>query len=287
MLRQPHPDSLFVCCSAGVKAVQSLDHSLLGERTPHGRSPQTDADGLSTTACRVPRMAARCGFVQDIASAEPSTQALRYCPAWAGATACSRSPAAPHHCRRRITARTYALYPVHRFVLSLMLEWIVRAVRKERYVTSIQIGDRAPDFTLPSQTGEQVSLADLRSSKAVVLFFYPKDGTAVCTKEACSFRDAYEDFVKAGAVVIGVSSDSTESHQAFASGHRLPFVLLSDAEGSLRKAFGVPKTLGIMPGRVTYVIDKEQMVRHMFSSQFAADRHVSEALAVVRQLSES
>ena len=81
-----------------------------------------------------------------------------------------------------------------------------------------------------------------------MLFFYPKDGTAVCTKEACSFRDAYEDFVQAGAVVIGVSSDSAESHQAFASGHRLPFVLLADADGSLRKAFGVPKTLGIMPG---------------------------------------
>ena len=90
-----------------------------------------------------------------------------------------------------------------------------------------------------------------------MLFFYPKDGTAVCTKEACSFRDAYEDFVQAGAAVIGVSSDSTKSHQAFAGGHQLPFVLLSDADGSLHKAFGVPKTLGIMPGRVTYVIDKE------------------------------
>lgn len=152
---------------------------------------------------------------------------------------------------------------------------------------SIRLGDRAPDFVLPSQTGQQVSLAEFRGNKAIVLFFYPKDGTAVCTKEACSFRDAYEDFVQAGAVVIGVSSDSEKSHQSFASGHRLPFVLLSDADGSLRNAFGVPKTLGIMPGRVTYVIDKEGIVRHTFSSQFAADRHVSEALAVVRQLAQS
>jgi peroxiredoxin Q/BCP len=154
-------------------------------------------------------------------------------------------------------------------------------------MASIRVGDRAPDFALTSHTGERVSLAEFRGSKAVVVFFYPKDGTAVCTKEACSFRDAYENFVQAGAVVIGVSSDSVESHQAFAGGHRLPFVLLADTDGSLRRSFGVSKTLGIMPGRVTYVIDKEGVVRHMFTSQFSADRHVSEALAVVRQLAES
>jgi len=148
----------------------------------------------------------------------------------------------------------------------------------------VRVGDAAPEFTSTSQTGEQVSLAEFRGNKAVVLFFYPKDGTPVCTKEACSFRDAYEDFVRAGAVVIGVSSDSAESHQAFAGGHRLPFLLLSDADGSLRKAFGVPKTLGFLPGRVTYVIDKEGIVRHVFSSQFSVDRHVAQALAVVRQL---
>ncbi len=176
---------------------------------------------------------------------------------------------------------------MHRVMFSDMLNGIVRTAWKDWNMASIQVGDCAPDFTAQSQTGQTVSLTDYRGTSGVVLFFYPKDGTAVCTKEACSFRDSYEEFVQAGAAVIGVSSDSEESHQAFASGHRLPFVLLSDAEGSLRKAFGVPKTLGIMPGRVTYVIDKEGIVRHMFSSQFAADRHVSEALAVVRQLSQS
>jgi thioredoxin-dependent peroxiredoxin len=154
-------------------------------------------------------------------------------------------------------------------------------------MAAIQVGDRAPDFTLPSQTGQQVSLAEFRGTKAVVLFFYPKDGTAVCTKEACSFRDAYEDFVRAGASVIGVSSDSAESHRVFANGHRLPFTLLSDADGTLRKAFGVPRSLGLIPGRVTYVIDKDGVVRHIFSALFAADRHVAEALAVVRQLAGS
>jgi len=152
---------------------------------------------------------------------------------------------------------------------------------------TIGVGDAAPDFTSTSQAGEPVSLADFRGRKTVVLFFYPRDGTPVCTKEACSFRDAYEDFVQAGAVVMGVSSDPVESHQAFASGHRLPFVLLSDADGSLHKAFGVPKTLGLLPGRVTYVIDKQGVVRHVFSAQFSADRHVAESLAVVRQLAQS
>jgi thioredoxin-dependent peroxiredoxin len=149
---------------------------------------------------------------------------------------------------------------------------------------SIHVGDAAPDFTAQSHTGQQVSLADYRGKNVVVLYFYPKDETTICTKEACSFRDAFEDFIHVGAVVIGVSSDSAESHQKFAAHHRLPFVLLSDEGGSLRKAFGVPKTLGVMPGRVTYVIDKEGVVRHIFNSQFSADRHVSEALNIVRQL---
>jgi peroxiredoxin Q/BCP len=149
---------------------------------------------------------------------------------------------------------------------------------------SVQVGDPAPDFTAQSHTGLQVSLADYRGKNVVVLYFYPKDETTICTKEACSFRDAYEDFFQAGAVVIGVSSDSAKSHQTFAAGHRLPFLLLADEDGSLRKAFGVPKTLGIMPGRVNYVIDKEGVVRHIINSQFSVDKHVSEALNMVRQL---
>jgi len=151
-------------------------------------------------------------------------------------------------------------------------------------VKRVEQGDRALDFTLPSHTGEQVSLAGFRGEKAVVLFFYPKDGTSICTKEACSFRDAYEDFVEAGAVVIGVSSDSADSHRSFAANNRLPFILLEDSNGSLRKAFGVPRALGLLPGRVTYVIDKQGVVRHVFSSQTSARRHVSESLKVVREL---
>ncbi len=151
----------------------------------------------------------------------------------------------------------------------------------------IDMGDRAPDVALPSQGGEQVSPADYRGKNVVVLFFYPKDGTPVCTAEACSFRDAYETFAEAGAVVIGVSSDSVDRHRSFAEEHRLPFLLLADRDGRLRKAFGVPKTLGLLPGRVTYVIDKEGVVRHVFRSQMAAEKHVREALEVVRRLAQS
>jgi len=151
-------------------------------------------------------------------------------------------------------------------------------------MASIQVGALAPDFAALAHNGQTVSLAEFRGKKAVVLFFYPKDGTAICTKEACSFRDSYEDFVSLGAVVIGVSSDSAQDHQSFIRDHRLPFVLLADTEGSLRKAFGVPKSLGIMPGRVTYVIDKEGVVRHVFSSQLSASQHVTEALEMVKNL---
>ena len=154
-------------------------------------------------------------------------------------------------------------------------------------IMRVRVGDTAPEFTLEAHTGRPITLAEFRGHKVVVLYFYPKDESALCTKEACSFRDAYEDFVQAGAVVIGVSSDSLESHRTFASGHRLPFVLLADMDGSLRKAYGVPKNLGILPGRVTYVIDKEGVIRKIFSSQLSADRHVAEALNIVRHLAKS
>lgn len=148
----------------------------------------------------------------------------------------------------------------------------------------VQVGDQAPESTLTTHTGEQVRLSDFRNEKVVVLFFYPKDGTAICTKEACAFRDAYDQFVEAGAVVIGVSGDSAESHSAFAARHNLPFHLVSDIDGSLRRAFGVSKTFGLLPGRVTYVIDQDGIVRLVFSAQTAASRHVSEAIRVVAGL---
>lgn len=116
----------------------------------------------------------------------------------------------------------------------------------------------------------------------MVLYFYPADDTPGCTAEACSFRDAYEDFTDAGAVVIGVSGDSIESHEAFTAKHRLPFTLLADVDGSLRQAYGVGKSLGIFEGRVTFVIDPEGVVREVFSSQLRAKAHQARALDTIR-----
>jgi peroxiredoxin Q/BCP len=160
------------------------------------------------------------------------------------------------------------------------------ALKEEIIMPKIDVGDAAPDVELQTHGGERIRLADYVGEKTVVLFFYPKDGSPVCTKEACAFRDAYEDFVEAGAVVIGISGDSAEQHQAFAANHRLPFVLATDSDGAVRRKFGVPKSMGIMPGRVTYVIDRKGIVRHVFSSQFAADRHVQEAMNVIRKLGD-
>jgi peroxiredoxin Q/BCP len=148
----------------------------------------------------------------------------------------------------------------------------------------IQVGDKAPDFTLPSQSGEPVRLQDRLGERVVVLYFYPRDNTRGCTAEACAFRDSHEVFTDAGAEVIGVSSDSVDRHATFAGRHMLPFTLLSDQGGQVRKSYGVPAVLGVLPGRVTYVIDRQGTVRHVFSSMTNIDQHVNDALEVVRQL---
>jgi peroxiredoxin Q/BCP len=148
----------------------------------------------------------------------------------------------------------------------------------------IQAGDTAPDFTLPSQSGEPVRLGDRLGQRIVVLYFYPKDNTPGCTAEACAFRDSYEVFTEAGAEVVGISSDSAARHAAFAGQHQLPFTLLSDQGGKIRKLYGVPAVLGLLPGRVTYVIDRRGTVRHVFGSMTNIGQHVGDALEIVRQL---
>ena len=150
--------------------------------------------------------------------------------------------------------------------------------------TGLAAGAPAPDFALEDQNGKRVSLADFRGRRNLVVYFYPKDDTPGCTKEACTFRDQYADFTDAGAEVFGISSDSPASHRAFAAKHELPFTLLSDPDGKVRTAFGVPATLGLLPGRVTYVIDKRGVIRHAFNSQLSPARHVAEALQVIGRL---
>jgi thioredoxin-dependent peroxiredoxin len=142
----------------------------------------------------------------------------------------------------------------------------------------VGVGSKAPDFTLPSQSGEMVSLKEFLGEKVVILYFYPKDDTPGCTKEARAFRDEHEEFGKLDAEIIGVSSDSVESHRRFAEKHDLSFTLLSDEGGKVRKLYGVSNTFGIFPGRVTYVIDKKGVIRHVISSQIGAVKHVEGAL---------
>ena len=149
-------------------------------------------------------------------------------------------------------------------------------------MTEIKVGDKAPNFTLPDQDGKLLTLSSLKG-KIVILYFYPKDFTSGCTKEACHFRDAYEDFTEAGAEVIGVSADSQESHRNFINTYLLPFSLLSDEKGEVKKLYGVSGHL--LPGRVTFVIDKEGVVRHVFSSQIDMKAHVDEAIRVLKTLS--
>jgi peroxiredoxin Q/BCP len=150
--------------------------------------------------------------------------------------------------------------------------------------TSIGVGHAAPDFALPDQTGKIVTLRDLLTTGCLVLYFYPKDDTPGCTAEACTFRDRHEAFLDVGARVIGVSSDDVESHRRFAEKCQIPFQLLSDRGGALRARFGVPKTLGLIDGRVTYLIDANGVVRHLFDSQLRARKHVDEALTFARSV---
>lgn len=148
---------------------------------------------------------------------------------------------------------------------------------------AIQVGSPAPNLTGTDQNGQTVHTTDYLG-RYLVVFFYPKDGTAVCTKEACLFRDAYEDFLQDGAAVIGVSADSESSHQSFAATQRLPYPLISDRDGTWRTGFGVPKTLWFLPGRVTYLIDPAGQIRNIVQSALDAERHVRETRQVLHAL---
>lgn len=150
-------------------------------------------------------------------------------------------------------------------------------------MAEIKIGSKAPDFTLPSNTGEDITLSHFFKKKNVVLFFYPRDEGPTCVKEAQRFRDNYEAFQDRNAQIIGISAQSVESHKKYALHHNLPYILLSDSDKKVQKLYGVKSTLGV-PGRVTFVIDKEGIVRHVFVSQLQFNKHAKEALDALKEI---
>ncbi len=141
----------------------------------------------------------------------------------------------------------------------------------------IRVGDPAPDFSLLDGSGRKISLSALKG-RPVVLFFYPKDNTAICTKEACSFRDRNAEFRALGAEIFGISADHAASHQGFSKSLGLGYPLLSDPGGRTARRYGVRRLLGLLPGRATFVIDRNGIVRMSFSSAFQAEAHVLHAL---------
>jgi thioredoxin-dependent peroxiredoxin len=145
----------------------------------------------------------------------------------------------------------------------------------------IKPGDHIPDFSLNDQDGKLLDIRNYIGKKKLVIFFYPQDGSLNCTKEACYFRDLSDVFDEADAIVIGISSQSVESHKEFAEENRLKYTLLSDMDNTVRKLFGVPgRVFGLIPGRVTYVADKSGKVVYIFDSQTETQRHADEALKI-------
>lgn len=150
---------------------------------------------------------------------------------------------------------------------------------------AVQIGDKIPHFAAKDSNGNDFDSTNYIGIKPLVIYFYPKDNTPGCTAQACGFRDQYEDFTDLGAEVIGISSDTVDSHLGFSNRYKLPFILLSDARKKIRKIFGVPSgLLGMLPGRVTYVTDKNGIVILIFDNSLLATKHISKALAAIKKI---
>jgi peroxiredoxin Q/BCP len=148
----------------------------------------------------------------------------------------------------------------------------------------LKVGDKIPNFLAKDTSGNDFDIKNLVGKKPLVIYFYPKDNTPGCTAQACSFRDQYEDFKDLGAEVIGISGDTIDSHQKFAKQYKLPFILLSDDNKKIRRLFGVPSNMfGMLPGRVTYVADRNGVIKMIFDSMMAT-KHIPKALEAIKKL---
>ena len=168
-------------------------------------------------------------------------------------------------------------------IIIFVFALFVVGIKDNSQMKKIEVGDKVPTFTLLDQNGNSVTVNDAQG-KPMVIYFYPKDDTPGCTKQACQFRDQYERFLEFEALVIGISSDNVASHKKFAEEFNLPFTLLSDTKKDVRKLFGVPKSLLLLPGRVTYIIDRNGVVQYIFSSQFGIEQHIETALQKLEKI---
>ena len=181
--------------------------------------------------------------------------------------------------------KTKYIYSGKAIVLALLLVLTsvsILGAQNNKKNKPVKVGDQVPSFILKDQTGNPVDIKSVIGKKKLVLYFYPKDDTPGCTKEACSFRDQYEVFNQENALVIGISGQSVESHKAFAEKYHLSFTLLSDEGNKVRNLFGVPTKMGMIPGRVTYIVDLSGKVVYIFNSLSESEKHVSEAIRILK-----
>jgi len=170
-------------------------------------------------------------------------------------------------------------------LIYLLLSVCYFAFKPNHSMNEIKVGSIIPSFSLLDQNGQLFLSDSVIGKKNLVIYFYPKDDSPGCTKEACSFRDQFDVFNQADALIIGISSQSVESHKKFAEKHRLNYTLLADEKNVVRKQFGVPANFfGLISGRVTYIVNKEGKVVYIFNSQLQAEKHVEEALTILKNL---
>jgi len=156
------------------------------------------------------------------------------------------------------------------------------ALLRPRSGAVLTVGDPAPDFSALDQDGHRVTLDELVKDSHVVLYFYPKDFTPVCTAQACAFRDVEQELARGGLHVVGVSGDDHDSHRRFATQHRVPYRLLSDPDRTIQNAYGARQLLGFFAKRVTYVIDREKRIRGAFHHELSATKHIEAVRRIVQ-----
>ena len=169
-------------------------------------------------------------------------------------------------------------------LMSLNIIYMINLFGQKQQQSDIKVGSNVPVFSLPDQAGKNFDIKDYIGKKNLVIYFYPKDDTPGCTKEACSFRDQFQGFADNDAMVIGISAQNPESHRKFIEKYKLNFTLLCDIDGKVKNMFGAKNSLGgLLPARITYVVNKQGKIIYIFNSQTEPTKHVDEALRILKE----